>query len=126
MGVRAMEILEAPFDTMEVTSHAGNSPPLSCMNDGLQVSTGASLGRGTIRVSDKQSLPEAVFVYNDTRLKLSLKSGVWEKVKKDISELVAMHGGLSPEYFSDVRKLSIQYWRELDRDNIFDESKEQE
>jgi pyrimidine-specific ribonucleoside hydrolase len=125
MGVRAREILEAPFDTMEVTSHAGNSPPLSCMNDGLQVSTGASLGRGTIRILDEQSLPEAVFVYSNTTLKLSLKNEVWEKVRKDINELVALHGGLSPAYFSDVRKLSIQYWRELDRNDIFDESMEQ-
>ena len=125
MGVRAREILEAPFDTLEVMSYAGNSPPLSCMNDGLQVSTGASLGRGTIRISDKQSLPEAVFVYNDIELKLRLKNAVWEKVKKDISELVAMHGDLTPAYFSDIRKLSIQYWRDLDRNDIFDESWQQ-
>jgi pyrimidine-specific ribonucleoside hydrolase len=122
MGVRAREILEAQFDSLELISRVGNSPPLSCMNDGLQVSTGASLGRGTISISDGQSLPEAIFIHNDTSLKLTLKNEVWERVKKEISELVNKHGGLSPSYFSDVRKLSIQYWRELDRNEIFDES----
>ena len=79
MGIRAREILEAPFDTLEVISNAGNKPPLSCMNDGLQVSTGASLGRGTIRVPDGNSLPGAIFVHNGIKLRLNLKKRVWEK-----------------------------------------------
>jgi len=122
MGVRAREILEAPFDTLEVISYAGNEPPQSCMNDGLQVSTGASLGRGTIRVSEKQPSPEAWFVYYDTRLKMNLKIEIWEKIKKDIRALVSKYGALSPEYFSQVRRLSIQYWKDLDRRDIFNET----
>ncbi|MDB9822776.1 nucleoside hydrolase [Deltaproteobacteria bacterium] len=122
MGVRAREILEAPFDTVEVISHAGNNPPLSCMNDGLQVSTGASLGRGTIQISDQKSSPAAVFIHNNTRLELSLKAGLWRKIQKDISNLLSEYGGLSEDYFSHVRKLSIQYWKDLDRREIFEES----
>ena len=122
MGVRAREILEAPFDTLEVISYAGSEPPQSCMNDGLQVSTGASLGRGTIQVSDEDPSPEALFIYYDTRLTLSLKTDIWEEIKKDIRKLVTKHGALSQDYFSEVRKLSIQYWRDLDRRDIFDEA----
>ena len=48
MGVRAREILNAPFDHLEVISFAGYQPPFSCLNDGIQISTGSSLGRGTI------------------------------------------------------------------------------
>ena len=59
MGVRAREILRAPFDALKVVSHAGNKPPLSCMNDGLQVATGASLGRGTIKIESENPRPAA-------------------------------------------------------------------
>ena len=121
MGVRAREILEAPFDTLEVISNAGNRPPTSCMNDGLQVSTGASLGRGTIRVLEGKPSPSAVFVYNELRLTLTLKNEVWGKVKKDIRKLVELHGGMNKAYFNDVRELSIRYWLDLDRYEIFDE-----
>jgi pyrimidine-specific ribonucleoside hydrolase len=122
MGIRAREILEAPFDTLEVISHAGSKPPQSCMNDGLQVSTGASLGRGSIQVSEKQPSPGAWFFYDDKKLKMSLKTEIWEKIKEDIKGLVEEYGALSPEYFSEVRRLSIQYWKDLDRRNIFDET----
>ena len=121
MGVRAREILEAPFDVLKVVSFAGKTPPLSCMNDGLQVSTGASLGRGTIEVSEKDYRPEAIFLYRDIKLELRLKS-VWEaNIKKDIKAALKKYGGLNPEYFAHLRKLSIQYWLDLDRQDIFDE-----
>ena len=122
MGIRAREILEAPFDTLEVISHAGSNPPQSCMNDGLQVSTGASLGRGTIQVSEEQPSPEAWFLYDDVKLKMKLKTEIWERIKEDISGLVREYGALSPEYFTEVRSLSIRYWKDLDRRHIFDET----
>ncbi|MBN1904407.1 MAG: nucleoside hydrolase [Deltaproteobacteria bacterium] len=123
MGVRAREILEAPFDSLEVISNAGNNPPLSCMNDGLQVSTGASLGRGAIRVTEGNT-PSAQFLYKDLKLTLTLKKEVWGKIKNDIGMLVSKYGGTTPEYFKKVRELSIVYWKDLDRALIFDEKME--
>ena len=121
MGVRAREILEAPFDVLKVISFAGKAPPLSCMNDGLQVSTGASLGRGAIEVSEKDYKPEAIFLYREIKLKLRLKP-IWEaNIKQDIEAALKKYGGLNPEYFAHVRKLSIRYWIDLDRQDIFDE-----
>ncbi len=99
MGVRAREILEAPFDSLEVVSNAGSKPPLSCMNDGLQVSTGASLGRGAIRVTEGNT-PSAQFFYNDLKLTLTLKKEIWGKIKNDIGRLVSKYGGTTPEYFA--------------------------
>ena len=62
MGLRARERFNVALDELRVESHAGLKPPLSCVNDGLQVATGASLGRGTITVL--------------TNTPLSLRSGV--------------------------------------------------
>jgi pyrimidine-specific ribonucleoside hydrolase len=121
MGVRAREILEAPFDTLQVISLAGNKPPLSCMNDGLQVSTGASLGRGAIRISEKESRPAAVFIYKDREITLEIKPEIAAKIKSDIQAALKKYGGLNPEYFAHIRKLSVTYWHEFDRKEIFDE-----
>jgi len=121
MGIRAREILEAPFDTLEVVSLAGNSPPLSCMNDGLQVSTGASLGRGIIRVSNGQPRPAAIFLHHDQKATLSIKKKVEDKIKTDIKAALKEYGGLTPEYFAHIRRLSLGYWLDLDRREIFDE-----
>ena len=125
MGVRARELLEAPFDAITVISYAGNESPLSCMNDGLQVSTGASLGRGTIKISDQQPHPAAAFLYDHTRLRLSLKDNLVGRIQKEIRTAMERFGGLNPAYFSYIRKLSIRYWQDLDRKEIFDESMEQ-
>ena len=123
MGIRAREILEAPFDTLEVVSLAGNSPPLSCMNDGLQVSTGASLGRGTIKISDgsPQPQPAAIFIYKNQELTLRIKNELLNRIRADINAALKEFGGLNAEYFAYIRKLSIDYWLELDRRQIFDE-----
>jgi pyrimidine-specific ribonucleoside hydrolase len=121
MGIRAREILEAPFDTLEVVSSAGSSPPLSCMNDGLQVSTGASLGRGTIKIADGSPKPEAVFVRGNQKVTLKIKKEVLDKIKADIQKALKTYGGLNQEYFAHIRQLSVDYWRDLDRKEIFDE-----
>ena len=121
MGIRAREVLEAPFDTLEVVSFAGLKPPLSCLNDGLQVSTGASLGRGTIRVLEDKNLPGATFRKGDMVLTLTLKPEYVRRIRTDISAAVDQFGGLGPEYFAHVRRLSIDYWKAFDRDKLFEE-----
>ncbi|MCK7537306.1 MAG: formylmethanofuran dehydrogenase subunit E family protein [Marinilabiliales bacterium] len=50
MGIRAREYFSTGVDEMTVTTHAGSMPPLSCMNDGIQVSTGATPGHGLLTV----------------------------------------------------------------------------
>jgi pyrimidine-specific ribonucleoside hydrolase len=119
MGIWAREILTAPIDSLKVFSFAGNKPPLSCMNDGLQVSTGASLGRGTIKIAPLPHSPAAEFIYGDQRLILRLKEEIVLRIKKDIQAAIKKYGNLSPEYFAHVRKLSLDYWQNLNRTAIF-------
>ena len=122
MGIRAREILEAPFDELNVISITGKSPPLSCMNDGLQAATGASLGRGAIEISNQTPKPAAIFIYGNKKLTLEIKKDVLNRIKKDISAALKTYEGLNREYFAHIRELSINYWLELDRKKIFDES----
>ncbi len=125
MGVRARELLGAEFDELRVESHAGLKPPLSCLNDGLQVSTGASLGRGTIAVVETQPpVPEAVFIHDGKALRLRLKAAVVERIQADIAAAIKQHGKLTPAYFDAIRKLSLQHWAGLKRSEIFEEATE--
>jgi pyrimidine-specific ribonucleoside hydrolase len=121
MGIRARELLDASLDDLSVESHAGLRPPMSCLTDGLQVATGATLGRGTIRVEGGDPAPKAVFAKGEARLKLALKDEVWRQIRSDVAAAVAQFGNLTPEYFGEIRRLSIRYWLTLDRREIFEE-----
>jgi pyrimidine-specific ribonucleoside hydrolase len=119
MGIRAREVLHASLDDLRVESHAGLRPPMSCLTDGLQVSTGATLGHGTIQVAAGRAEPEAVFTRGQERLRLSLRPDVRDRIRGDVEQAVHEHGNLTPEYFQAIRRLSIRYWLELDRRKIF-------
>lgn len=121
MGLRAREWFNAALDELRVESHAGLKPPLSCLNDGLQVATGASLGRGTITVlTNGPPACEAVFRYGDAQLRLRLKPEFARQIASDIVELEKRHGGPTPEYFQAVRAASLQHWLNFDRTTLFE------
>lgn len=123
MGIRARELFRAGPDELKVESHAGLRPPLSCVNDGLQVATGASLGRGTIAVVETATPScEAVFIRGPRRLRLRLRPTWADRITKELADLARCHGALTPAYFSAVRKAALEHWVEMDRRTAFEES----
>ena len=118
MGIRARELLGAHFDQLEVVSFCGYKPPFSCTNDGIQVSTGASLGRGTI-TNTHLGKPEAIFVCGNKRVLLRVKPEVKKQIGKEIKRLSKMYGFQSPKYFEELDKVSVKYWLKWDRKDIF-------
>jgi pyrimidine-specific ribonucleoside hydrolase len=120
MGVRAREVLGAPFDQLDVISFGGFKPPFSCLNDGIQVSTGASLGRGTI-TNTHLGQPEAMFIYKGQRLHLRVKPDIKAEIQGVIKKLSTQYGFRSLRYFQELDKLSVKRWLEWDRKKIFEE-----
>jgi len=121
MGILAREILNASLGDLTVESQAGRKPPLSCLTDGLQVSTGSSLGRGTITVNENGNpSAEAVFINGDRKLRLRLKDSVKDRIRADIQNAALRYGDFTPEYFKEIRRLAIEYWVKMKRDEIFD------
>lgn len=121
MGVKACEVLDAEVDRISVVSNAGSAPPLSCMNDGLQVSTGATLGLGMITISnDSIHEPSAVFSYNGKIIEMVLKKEVQKQIGDDIKNAISHYGLLTPAYWEAIRIISIKHWMNLDRNEIFD------
>lgn len=121
MGIRAREVLHANLDEVTVESFAGLEPPLSCLNDGLQVSTGASLGRGNISVVLNETSPKANFIKSDKMLEMNIKPELVLRIKADVKAAGQKYGFQSKEYFDEIRRLSFNYWLNLDRNDIFEE-----
>jgi inosine-uridine nucleoside N-ribohydrolase len=121
MGIKAREYLNAPIDKIKVISHAGVIPPYSCLNDGLQVSTGATLGQGLIDVPSNTNLkPEAIFSFQNQKILITLKSEFETEINNDISEGIVNFGLSDQGYWLFIRNLAIKYWDNWDRNIIFE------
>ncbi|MBN2213281.1 MAG: nucleoside hydrolase [Bacteroidales bacterium] len=121
MGIKAREIFNVQPDHLTVVSCAGTIPPYSCLNDGIQVSTGATLGQGTISLAnDTLNRPEAIFTYREKSVKIRLKEEYLNIINKDIQEGIIKFGLADDGYWKLVRRSALKYWLEWDRNNIFD------
>ncbi len=121
MGIRAREYFGAGIDELQIHSYAGLTPPYSCMNDGLQVSTGATLGHGLIEVNtDSTRLPKADFTYLGQTITISLKEEYRQRIEAEINELSMIYGLDSNIYWELVRMAALKYWANWDRNNIFE------
>jgi pyrimidine-specific ribonucleoside hydrolase len=121
MGIRAREYFCTGVDEMTVTTNAGSTPPLSCMNDGIQVSTGATPGHGLLTVSGEPPfLAAADFTHKGKTVRISLKKELTDKVSSELKEINFVYGLDSDIYWELVRQNSIKYWLQFDRHEIFD------
>jgi len=121
MGIRALDYFHCDIDELGVTSFTGNTPPISCMNDGIQVSTGATLGHGLITVLNTESEQVmAEFYHENMGIKISLKKEIVEQIQDNFKTIITKNGLFTDEYWHQVRLLAIKYWGEFDRNKIFD------
>ena len=119
MGIRAREYFNVGVDEFEAVSYAGSTPPLSCMNDGIQVSTGATPGHGLLKVVNDNPYPKVEFKHLNHKITISLNPDIHSKISGELKEINFIYGLDSDIYWELVRKNAIKYWRELDRHDIF-------
>lgn len=120
MGIRAMEYFNVGVNNLEVITFAGNNPPLSCFNDGVQISTGATIGQGLITISDSISnIPSAIFEFNYQKVNIALKPEIAQQMRNEIDYGITNYGLLSDKYWLYIEELAIKYWAEFDRQAIF-------
>jgi inosine-uridine nucleoside N-ribohydrolase/formylmethanofuran dehydrogenase subunit E len=121
MGIKARELFGVGPDMLDVISFAGSKPPYSCLNDGIQVSTGATLGMGTIHLKeDAITQPSAIFTFKGRSIRISLKKEYFEKVDADINEGILKFGLMDDGYWKLIRHNALTYWVNWDRNKIFD------
>lgn len=138
MGIYALEFISRCCNKMEnlkVLSFAGSRPPISCFNDGLQISTGATLGHGAIEIAKSCALSkegadarmEAIFRFRaicgteakEMQLRVWLKEELRQQIAGDIANAVKQYGH-TPDYWLQVRKLALDYWQQWNRAEIFE------
>jgi pyrimidine-specific ribonucleoside hydrolase len=116
LGIKAREFFGVGPDMLNVVTYAGSKPQYSCLNDGIQVSTGATLGMGTIYLSsDSLTMPSAISTYKGRSILINLK-----KVDTDINKGIVKFGLLDDGYWKIIRRNARKYWLEWDRNKIFD------
>lgn len=121
MGILAREYFGVSTDLLKIKSYAGSVTPFSCMNDGLQVSTGATLGQGTISLTDDPvTKPHAIFTYNNEQILIKMKPAYQEMLQKVIRAGVDNFGIDDEDYWIFVRQCAIRFWLEWDRNVIFE------
>jgi pyrimidine-specific ribonucleoside hydrolase len=140
MGIRALEILGAPRELVELSPHCGSQPPLSCLQDGLMVSTGATPGRGLLLSSTGALLlpplyvdeeeddfaargpaAAASFYLGERMITIRLLPDVQQLIGERIGALARKYGGTSgDDYFTALRSEALQLQLELDRHEIFE------
>lgn len=74
MGVLALNILNVKgyFD-LSVEVELKNHRPVSCLIDGLQISTGCTLGKGNIKIKDNPNITRAIYKSDKSKLIICLK-----------------------------------------------------
>lgn len=121
MGILAREYFNVDRDILKVHSYAGYITPYSCFNDGIQVSTGATLGMNLISVSEtKIPIIKADFSYGNSTVTMELKQEYSQQIESDITEGIVKYGLEDDGYWKLVRKASVKYWLEWDRNELFD------
>lgn len=120
MGIAALEYLDVKAGKVFIHSYAGQIPPVSCLNDGLQVSTEATLGHGLI-TSPTAEKPKAIadFKVEGKSIRIKFKEDIQSLITNEIDEAVKKYGN-TPPYWDYIRKLAITYWTEFDRKKIFE------
>lgn len=121
MGIRACEYFNVGVNNLIVKTYAGRKPPLSCFNDGIQISTGATIGQGLISVADSVStIPMADFTCNQKTVRIQLNEKIAREMQEQISYGVQEYGLLTDRYWLYIEELAIEYWAKYDRHEIFD------
>jgi inosine-uridine nucleoside N-ribohydrolase len=121
MGLRAAGLLNAPQHGIKVVSHTAAHPPVSCLNDGIIVSTGSTPGRGLFsHVPGPSGSTKVAFTYNGRRITLALKDEYRRRVAegiKALSEKPVLPGG---DYWDGVRRLGLDIWENWHRRDLFE------
>jgi pyrimidine-specific ribonucleoside hydrolase len=120
MGIRAMEYFHVGINNLEATSFAGNTPPLSCLTDGVQISTGATPGQGLLTIaSTVEEVPTVEFTFNNRTIRMVLDESVAAQMKREIGYGVKNFGLESDTYWLYIEQLALEYWRSFSRYEIF-------
>ena len=103
IGLEALNILDARgwFD-IKCKAELRWAPPDACVLDGIQVSTGCTLGKHNIEVEEKQGV-SATFTHRGVGVTLRVKPGMLAKINRCLEE--HNHDEENLEHEAETRQL---------------------
>lgn len=85
MGALALRLLDHPgYQGIDAEVETGTAPPVSCLVDGIQISSGCTAGKGNLRIRDG-GVPRATFHVDGKTVRITLKKR-WAKEFGDTAE----------------------------------------
>ena len=85
MGCLALRSLNSKGHTeLSVLVETGPKPPMSCLIDGIQVSTGCTLGKGNVKVTDNKRA-KATFRRNEKSIEIELRDSILKMMGQEKS-----------------------------------------
>jgi formylmethanofuran dehydrogenase subunit E len=91
MGLVANRLLGADAFAKSAVALTGGKPPRSCMVDGIQLSSGCTIGKGTIGVIDQGEVASVFFSKEDDRqVKVCLRGDRLEEITSSPHEDMEM------------------------------------
>ena len=110
MGLLAKrELGSSGFEGMEAVAKTGNVPSLSCLLDGIQISTGCTMGNGKIS-AEPPGLAEAEFSAGEKKVTIRAKGEVVEEIRRwreryaSLEEIARRIQGRSDEELFEAQK----------------------
>ncbi|MDH7597701.1 MAG: formylmethanofuran dehydrogenase subunit E family protein [Methanothrix sp.] len=82
MGLAALsELSSHGHKDISAVVRSGSRPPVSCLADGIQISTGCTLGKGNISVL-QDGVPEATFYSNGRTVSFRVRGSIVERISE--------------------------------------------
>jgi len=109
MGITALNLLDVKgwFD-IRCEVRLNWSPPDSCVIDGIQSSTGCTMGKRNIVVVEQPGV-EAIFTSKDKTLRIRLRDNIFQSIKKRLDE-----EGVTTELVEEVEKADLEELFEIE------------
>ena len=87
MGEIANQVLGPDSFSKKAIVWTGTTPPVSCIIDGIQMSSGCTLGKGNISVNSADGIPKACFTDNDGKqVEIMLKASIKQEIDTTVTE----------------------------------------
>jgi formylmethanofuran dehydrogenase subunit E len=81
MGLLALRVLRSPgYEGIEALVKTGNTPSLSCLLDGIQISTGCTMGKGNI-ATVPLGRAEADFSTDEKKVTIKVEDEIIDEIK---------------------------------------------
>ena len=85
-GLLALERLGAAKHELSVVVETEDKPPASCIIDGIQVSTGCTLGRANLQVKWHEGTPKITFKKDSRLLVLKVRDAALKEIVTEMEE----------------------------------------